>query len=241
MPLIGLSPSWSARILMRRAACRARHLRMIDSDHSATDPQPTLPPVPRRNPRRRTAVLVALLMIGAASYAGYQLSARYPRRLATVRDGVLYRSAQPKPRHLKTLVKDFGIKTLFIVRDVGGETVQNEIAEARRLGLRVIEAPVVSRQPVPPERIREFFDCLNDPANLPVLVHCSAGRHRTGVLCAAYRMERDGWSNDRAVEELLSFGFDVEPHRLLLDQVRAYRPRAPAAVSSSGANGEMSD
>jgi len=209
---------------------------MIDSDHSTPDLHPRPAPAPRQGRRRRTVVLTALLMVGAFSWVGYQLSARYPRRLATVREGVLYRSAQPKPRHLETLVKDFGIKTLFIVRDVGGESVQNEIAEARRIGLRVIEAPVVSRQPVPPERIREFFDCLNDPANLPVLVHCSAGRHRTGVLCAAYRMERDGWSNDRAIEELLSFGFDVEPHRLLLDQVRAYRPRGSAAVSSARAN-----
>lgn len=214
---------------------------MIDSDHSSFDPRPSPNSEPRRGQRRRIAVLIALGMVGATSYVGYQLSARYPRRLATVREGVLYRSAQPKPRHLQTLVEDYGIKTLFIVRDVGGESVQNEIAEARRLGLRVMEAPVVSRQPVPPERIREFFDCLNDPANLPVLVHCSAGRHRTGVLCAAYRMERDGWSNDRAVEELLSFGFDVEPHRLLLEQVRAYRPRGSPAVSTARANEELDD
>ncbi len=209
---------------------------MTESDHASTATQSTPGSASRRGRRLRSILLVALILGAGGAWIGYQLSARYPRRLATVREGVLYRSAQPKPRHLKTLVDDFGIKTLFIVRDVGGESVQNEIAEARRIGLRVIEAPVVSRQPVPPERIREFFDCLNDPANLPVLVHCSAGRHRTGVLCAAFRMERDGWSNDRAVEELLSFGFDVEPHRLLLDQVRAYRPRGSAAVSSARAN-----
>jgi protein-tyrosine phosphatase len=38
-----------------------------------------------------------------------------------------------------------------------------------------------------------------------VLVHCSAGSERTGLLVAFYRMLYQGWSGDRAYREYLDF------------------------------------
>ena len=58
-----------------------------------------------------------------------------------------------------------------------------------------------------PRVIDEFLALMDDPANRPVLLHCKAGLHRTGVLVAVYRMEYDGWDPSAAVAELKANGF----------------------------------
>ena len=48
-----------------------------------------------------------------------------------------------------------------------------------------------------PWQFDEFFKLLDDPANLPLAVHCMGGRHRTGTFSALYRLEYDGWPIER--------------------------------------------
>ena len=40
-----------------------------------------------------------------------------------------------------------------------------------------------------------------------MLIHCFAGIHRTGVYCAVYRMDHDGWSNREAIAEMRALGY----------------------------------
>ncbi len=47
---------------------------------------------------------------------------------------------------------------------------------------------------------------MDDPANYPVLIHCYAGIHRTGTMCAIFRMDYQGWTNDEAMNEMRTFG-----------------------------------
>jgi protein-tyrosine phosphatase len=48
---------------------------------------------------------------------------------------------------------------------------------------------------------------MDDPANHPVLIHCRAGLHRTGVLAAVYHMEYEHWSPAEALLDLKANGF----------------------------------
>jgi protein tyrosine/serine phosphatase len=65
--------------------------------------------------------------------------------------------------------------------------------------------------------------------NYPVLIHCKAGLHRTGVLVALYRMEYDGWSAQRAMDELKECGFGetkaTRANEYIKQYVLTYRPR----------------
>ncbi len=202
-------------------------------------PMKTRSPAFRERRARHTAaaiaVLAALGLAGGGLVLQLGLDGRlpglpgYPKRFAVVEEGVLYRSAQPAPRHLRNLVRDKGLRTLLIVREGESERVLEEKAAAEQLGLKVVHIPIPSRQRLSDEHIAAFFECVDQPANQPVLVHCSAGRHRTGYLCARYRIDRQGWTVDRAIEEMLSFGCDFEDHAMILDQLRSYRPAAPAA------------
>ncbi len=53
--------------------------------------------------------------------------------------------------------------------------------------------------------VRKFREVMSDPNNYPVLVHCTAGIHRTGAYCAIYRMEFEHWTNERAIDEVKAF------------------------------------
>ncbi|HYV39841.1 MAG TPA: tyrosine-protein phosphatase, partial [Gemmataceae bacterium] len=71
----------------------------------------------------------------------------------------------------------------------------------------------------------KFREIMSNPANYPVLVHCLAGKHRTGAMCAVFRMEFDHWSNEQAIDELKLYGYDnVEEHLDLLGYLERYQP-----------------
>lgn len=173
-------------------------------------------PAPRRS---RWRLIAVGLLIAAGGVTGAILWRDWlPRRFAVVEPGVLYRSAQPKVDQLRRVVEREGIRTIAIVRAGDSDRVLAEKEFAAEHGLRIVHIPIESRARLTDDWIDTFFATVDDPANRPVLVHCSAGRHRTGLLCALYRMRRQNWSAADARREMLSFGFDVEPHRALLEQ-----------------------
>ena len=63
---------------------------------------------------------------------------------------------------------------------------------------------------------------MDDPANHPVLLHCRAGLHRTGVLAAVYRMEYQGWTPAQAIDELKAYGFGEFPCSSANDYITQY-------------------
>ena len=187
-----------------------------------------MPDAPRSARRRRIAgIVVALVVIGAAVpiVRNQSFFRRFPKRLAAVEEGVLYRSAQPTGRQIVNLAEDLGIRTVVIVREGSSRRVREELQSASRHGLNAVTIPVQSQGPIPDDQVSAFFQCVDDPENRPVLVHCAAGRHRTGYLCALYRIERQGWTVQKAVEEMLSFGFDQARHSVLLESLERYEPR----------------
>lgn len=44
--------------------------------------------------------------------------------------------------------------------------------------------------------------------NYRVYIHCLRGKDRTGFICAAFRMQYQGWNYRKAVDEMLSLGFN---------------------------------
>lgn len=53
-----------------------------------------------------------------------------------------------------------------------------------------------------------------------VYVHCLHGVDRTGFMCAAYRIKVQGWSPDRAIEEMLALGFHQFPYWFWLRKLK---------------------
>lgn len=148
-----------------------------------------------------------------------------PRRFATVAPGILYRSAQPTTRQIDNVIAKYGLKTILIVRSGKSERVPDEVEFARSRGVNIVQISIDSRKPITDEQVEAFFQCVDQPANRPALIHCSAGRHRTGYLCSLYRIERQGWTKQKAIDEMMSFGFNAEEQTVVLKQIKDYTPR----------------
>ena len=96
-----------------------------------------------------------------------------------------------------------------------------------QLGVRYVflGPDLVSRKRVPydrPPAIDRFLALMDDPETYPVLVHCRAGLHRTGVMVAVYRMEYQGWRHEQAYEEMKANGFADWPCTTANDYITQY-------------------
>lgn len=192
----------------------------------------------------RRAWLVSLLVVGALAWPTYHLAWRqHVRRFQVVREGVLYRVAQPSQLGVNYMVRHRGVKTILNLR-----TEEDRLREGM-LALRSSDGPLESEYtetlgakslqwPMGPEaywpwatpwHFEEFFHLMDDPDNLPVAVHCVSGRHRTGTMSALFRLEYDRWPIDRVLAEMYSFRFGP-PIPLQEMNLRTYVPRPlPAA------------
>lgn len=117
--------------------------------------------------------------------------------------------------HLKTL----GIRTIVSLEDpgekegAGSPAVLLERAAAGRAGITFLSNPMRNEKlkDMPPQAILAWLQAVETNLRAsapkgPVLVHCSAGHDRTGIVVAYLRITVDGWTADRAIEEMRALG-----------------------------------
>ncbi len=116
---------------------------------------------------------------------------------------------QPRPEHLAKL-KAEGIKTIINLRTPGEHRAAEEEEQAKQLGLRYFNIPVVYTAPKD-EQVDEFLKLTDDPANRPAFIHCTAAI-RVGTFWLIRRVLRDGWTFEKAEEEATKVGLVNAPH-----------------------------
>jgi protein tyrosine/serine phosphatase len=164
----------------------------------------------------------------AAPFVYVRSQDRGYRNFRVVHEGVLYRSGQFSLPALQKVVHQYGIKTVISLRDSDKPTDQDEESWIKASGRNFVRLPPRSWWPdaagkVPAEaNVQAFRAIMDDPKNYPVLVHCFAGIHRTGTMCAIYRMDYQGWSNLEAMGEMRALGYTILDEH---DDVRGYLAR----------------
>jgi protein tyrosine phosphatase (PTP) superfamily phosphohydrolase (DUF442 family) len=120
----------------------------------------------------------------------------------------LCRGGQPDADGFAQL-KALGIKTVVNFResDTDREYLQG-------LGLQYVHIPFTHIS-LGDEKVADFLQVIEDPANHPVFMHCEWGSDRTGAMTAIYRAAEQGWPMEIAARELLRFGFDPDFRDLL--------------------------
>ena len=122
-------------------------------------------------------------------------------------DATYFRGAQPEGHDYADLAA-LGVKT--IINLTSDDAQANEQAMAGQAGLKYFQIPMTTHEPPTQAQLAEFLKIVNEPASQPVYVHCVGGRHRTGVMTAAYRITQGGWTADQAFQEMKQYKFGAD-------------------------------
>ena len=98
---------------------------------------------------------------------------------------------------------------MSVITLTNDDTDPNEKAMVEKTGMRFYQIPMNSKIPPTPAQLADFLQIVNDRDNQPVYVHCAAGKHRTGVMTAAYRITHYGWTADQAYNEMKQYKFGL--------------------------------
>lgn len=122
--------------------------------------------------------------------------------IRVVGGGGAWRCPQPLPEEIEFAAKGLGVKTVICLRDAspGEKWYEQEKAVCQRLGLG-LHCLNWSARAVSQEKLDRLVELLNTEPG-PYLFHCRAGRDRTSLAAAIYRVAVLGHSKDEASSEL---------------------------------------
>jgi tyrosine-protein phosphatase SIW14 len=197
---------------------------------------------------------LAVLIATVPPVALYRYQYVQAKRFHEVTAGRFYRSGQMTAPGFRDTIKKYNIKLFinlqhedpdpFLANHWLGEGKIRESELCRELGVKYV---LLTPDLLPPDNrldmllpaVEDFVKLLDDESNYPVLLHCTAGLHRTGRLTAIYRMEFQGWTCGEAIREarannygyIMASEFDPYVIQLIQNYVpRKDRPKPQAVM-----------
>ena len=124
-------------------------------------------------------------------------------------DDHLSRGSRPSQAKLALLARESYAATVNLCAEMdSGDAPQiGKAGLAARLSTHHI--PITDGTPPRLDQVTEFLQLLADPGTGRTYLHCEAGRARTGVMTACYRMGVMGWSLQDALLEARNFGCSI--------------------------------
>lgn len=118
----------------------------------------------------------------------------------------LYRGSAPSIEDVIMLNKKFGIKKIVSLDEDAGKRIDRacKLLDINHIMLPINVGSKLSLIKFLNQDIVELFD-----RGGPTYIHCIHGKDRTGLACAIYRCEKQGWSCGEALEEAKGFGFGI--------------------------------
>lgn len=136
-----------------------------------------------------------------AGGAPLTLEGRGVRKLAVVDAERLWRGGNVQARGVVYL-HSLGCRRLI---DLTRRERPVEARACRRAAITYRKIPLSDALSPAPGVVDDILELLDD--GTPTLVHCWQGRHRTGLVIAAYRVHRQHWTVDAARAEMLTHGY----------------------------------
>jgi tyrosine-protein phosphatase SIW14 len=140
----------------------------------------------------------------------------------------LFRSARPTVADLASFSPP--LKTIV---DLEQSVNQAEAKAAMACGTLIIQVPM-SRIRLPQQRRVELAAFHMEHAMRPLLVHCTAGMDRTGLVVAYWRVRYQGWLPPVAWQECLAIGFHRVIYSLRLPKIHSLLQQAAGSAGRVG-------
>ena len=208
---------------------------MIDSMTQS----PTVEPTYVRRNKRRTRLIVALVILGVGGGIGFKYARHhiFPKRFAEVVPGKLYRSGYCQPGPLTRIIRDHNIKTILVLLNDEPDSPeqQKELAVVQREGVKLIRIGMPGDGCADFDALEKAADIIADASTQPLLVHCYAGTNRTGAAYAVWRMRHCGWNYEQTMDECEDN--ELSPHysAKLFDHLKRYYAARIAGPTSKPA------
>lgn len=154
--------------------------------------------------------ILHLLDVFVLLYALYRIE--FHNNFGEVRPGVLYRSGEMASEDLEQIIKKYGIASVLDLR-ISGETIrtngtsENQLVSS--LGADYINFPMATTRVPTKEDLLRLEETLHS-LRTPLLIHCSTGALRTGVVTSLWLQEVAGLSPQDARKQLSPyFGYSI--------------------------------
>jgi protein tyrosine/serine phosphatase len=141
----------------------------------------------------------------------------------------LYRGGAPSAVGVQELGA-MGVKTIVDLRTSAEGTAEEKDA-AGKLKIKYINIPLGEFGAPSNVQITDILKLLQENSDT-VFVHCRRGKDRTGTVIACYRIEHDGWTNEKALAEAKEHGmssFERAMHSYILHFTPLQIPGFPVA------------
>lgn len=163
--------------------------------------------------RRGLLTLFAVVAVAAGAVGGiHHYTRNWPwHHFHTVVAGKFYRAGQPAAADVHTAVHDYGVKTIVNLRsekEWTGAWYQEEVRATAAEGAAHVDVPLEASTPPSPVQVEQLLRVFEDPARLPVLIHCEFGSVRSAAVEALYRIEVLGETNEQAAARVERWGHD---------------------------------
>lgn len=159
-------------------------------------------------------LVVALVVVGAIGAAlgawfGGLDDRFFPKRWGVVDAGSIYRSGQIHEALIEPTLRANGIDVIIDLAGDDCPASRAEVEAAHRLGVESVLLPLHGDGTGDIERYAQAIQRMveSEARGEQVLVHCVAGGSRTGGVVAMYRILVQGWSPEKARDEMLAFGW----------------------------------
>lgn len=204
---------------------------------------PSTPASPSGTPRARSPHLRRIVTIALA--IGVILGLRLVwmdllvdhfiiRNYGVVDEGKIYRTGRLTDRTLARVTQEHGIKTIvdFGGYPAGTSQEKSEAEYAAQHGIKRVVLRLYGDGTGNPNAYVEGLKIITDPANQPVLIHCSAGSERTGAAVMLYRHFYQNVPMETALAEAQQFKHNPRRNKTLAPYLEKWTESIGAALKA---------
>lgn len=158
--------------------------------------------------KKKIFILIIILFISFhrayAELSSFEELKKSVEHFGKIEDG-LYRSGQIYADTITDL-KILGIKTVVSFND-DQKKAEEENRFLKTAGINFYWMPWQAFDQPQDEMVDQVLVLMSDPKLKPMLIHCQRGSDRTGLMSAAYRIAKENWTLEQALQEMRQYDF----------------------------------